>query len=84
MQHTIKPDSYGALTGPMAEAVTKCVHCGFCLPACPTYQELGSESESPRGRIVIMKEVLEGTLTVAVWAVSPASPPALRACPTAI
>ncbi len=49
----------------MAEAVTKCVHCGFCLPACPTYQELGSESESPRGRIVIMKEVLEGTLTVA-------------------
>jgi len=49
----------------MAEAVTKCVHCGFCLPACPTYQELGNESDSPRGRIVIMKEVLEGTLTVA-------------------
>ena len=49
----------------MAEAVTKCVHCGFCLAACPSYRELGSESESPRGRIVIMKEVLEGTLTVA-------------------
>lgn len=49
----------------MAEAVSKCVHCGFCLAACPTYSELGSESESPRGRIVIMKEVLEGTLTVA-------------------
>ena len=49
----------------MAEAVSKCVHCGFCLPACPTYNELGSESDSPRGRIVIMKEVLEGTLTVA-------------------
>lgn len=65
MQHTIAPDSHGPLTAPMAEAVTKCVHCGFCLTACPTYQELGSESESPRGRIVIMKEVLEGTLTVA-------------------
>lgn len=49
----------------MAEAVSKCVHCGFCLPACPTYQELGREADSPRGRIVIMKEVLEGTLTVA-------------------
>ena len=49
----------------MADAVSKCVHCGFCLAACPTYSELGSESESPRGRIVIMKEVLEGTLTVA-------------------
>lgn len=49
----------------MTEAVSKCVHCGFCLAACPTYAELGSESESPRGRIVIMKEVLEGTLSVA-------------------
>jgi glycolate oxidase iron-sulfur subunit len=65
VQHTITPDSHGPLTAPMAEAISKCVHCGFCLAACPTYRELGSESESPRGRIVIMKEVLEGTLTVA-------------------
>ncbi len=49
----------------MADAVSKCVHCGFCLSACPTYREIGTESDSPRGRIVIMKEVLEGTLTVA-------------------
>jgi glycolate oxidase iron-sulfur subunit len=45
---------------PMAQAVEKCVHCGFCLPACPTYHVLGEEMDSPRGRIVLMKSVLEG------------------------
>ncbi len=52
----------GAAAGPMAQAVSACVHCGFCLPACPTYLELGEEMASPRGRIVLMKEVLEGGL----------------------
>ncbi|MEY4089206.1 MAG: hypothetical protein RJB55_1477, partial [Verrucomicrobiota bacterium] len=62
MLHTIKPDEHGALGEPMAKAVQTCVHCGFCLAACPTYQELGQEMDSPRGRIVLMKQVLEGTL----------------------
>ena len=44
----------------MAKAVESCVHCGFCLPACPTYLVLGEEMDSPRGRIFLMKEVLEG------------------------
>lgn len=46
----------------MAEAVERCVHCGFCLATCPTYLTLGEEMDSPRGRIVLMKEALEGSL----------------------
>jgi glycolate oxidase iron-sulfur subunit len=46
----------------MARAVTTCVHCGFCLAACPTYKVMGEEMDSPRGRIMLMKQVLEGDL----------------------
>src|SRR3954451_11310644 len=38
----------------------KCVHCGFCLATCPTYLQLGDELDSPRGRIYLMKQMLEG------------------------
>jgi glycolate oxidase iron-sulfur subunit len=62
MQHKIKPDEHGPLGAPMAHAVQACVHCGFCLAACPTYHELGQEMDTPRGRIVLMKQVLEGDL----------------------
>jgi len=44
--------------------VEACVHCGFCLPTCPTYVELGEEINSPRGRIFLMKEVLEGAIPI--------------------
>src|SRR6185369_11908502 len=44
-----------------AEAILrKCVHCGFCTATCPTYQILGDELDSPRGRIYLIKQVLEG------------------------
>jgi glycolate oxidase iron-sulfur subunit len=47
--------------GREAQAILRtCVHCGFCLPACPTYQLLGDELDSPRGRIYLMKQLLEG------------------------
>ncbi len=44
-----------------AEAILRsCVHCGFCTATCPTYQLLGNELDSPRGRIYLIKEMLEG------------------------
>lgn len=39
-----------------------CVHCGFCLQACPTYLALGDENDSPRGRILLMRSLVEGEL----------------------
>jgi glycolate oxidase iron-sulfur subunit len=47
--------------GMEADAILrKCVHCGFCTATCPTYQLLGDELDSPRGRIYLMKQMLEG------------------------
>jgi glycolate oxidase iron-sulfur subunit len=52
---------------PLAEAsagIDACVHCGFCLQACPTYLTLEDENDSPRGRLVLMRALVDGTLPV--------------------
>ena len=55
------PNSRAHADGEAAEAILrKCVHCGFCTATCPTYQLLGDELDGPRGRIYLMKQVLEG------------------------
>jgi glycolate oxidase iron-sulfur subunit len=63
MLHSIASDKLGPFAEPMTQALQACVHCGFCLAACPTYRELGQEMDTPRGRIVLMKGVLEGNLS---------------------
>ena len=61
MQTNLAPEFKGTRDGDAAEAILrKCVHCGFCTATCPTYQVLGDELDSPRGRIYLMKQLLEG------------------------
>jgi len=61
MQTELAPEFQGTDAGREAEAILrKCVHCGFCTATCPTYQLLGDELDGPRGRIYLIKQVLEG------------------------
>jgi len=61
---------FGTKFTPEDKDLYRCVQCGFCLPACPTYVETGLETESPRGRIVLMKAVNEGRLGISDRVVS--------------
>ena len=61
MQTQLAPEYAARADGLEAEAIVrKCVHCGFCTATCPTYQLLGDELDGPRGRIYLIKQVLEG------------------------
>jgi glycolate oxidase iron-sulfur subunit len=61
MQTSLAPEFKNTADGLEAEAILrKCVHCGFCTATCPTYQLLGDELDGPRGRIYLIKQVLEG------------------------
>jgi glycolate oxidase iron-sulfur subunit len=62
VRHAIDVERYGPQGASMTSAIEACVHCGFCLPTCPTYTTLSEEMDSPRGRIFLVKEVLEGHL----------------------
>lgn len=64
MTHTIlrgeDPGAFDAHHPPEKKYINECVHCGFCLPACPTYVLWGEEMDSPRGRIYMIKKAAEG------------------------
>jgi glycolate oxidase iron-sulfur subunit len=61
MQTNLSPEYKNRIEGREAEDILrKCVHCGFCTATCPTYQILGDELDGPRGRIYLIKQVLEG------------------------
>ncbi|NUO37093.1 MAG: 4Fe-4S dicluster domain-containing protein [Gemmatimonadaceae bacterium] len=61
------PDTCAIPGTPLSDAragIDACVHCGFCLQACPTYLTLEDENDSPRGRIVLMRALVDGSLPV--------------------
>ena len=66
MQTSLADFVHDTPEGREAEAILrKCVHCGFCTATCPTYLLLGDENDSPRGRIYLVKQLLEGAAVTA-------------------
>jgi len=60
----VGPTAFDQLDPPDRELLLDCVHCGFCLPTCPTYLVLGNEMDNPRGRIYLIREASEGKIGI--------------------
>jgi len=63
-EQAARPPGPLTLHGLSVEGVNQCVHCGLCLTNCPTFSELGTEMDSPRGRIVLIKSLAEGRIAI--------------------
>jgi glycolate oxidase iron-sulfur subunit len=59
-----KPAKLHSLLEANSDKLLTCVHCGLCLPSCPTYRALGNENDSPRGRIYLMRSLVEGRIEI--------------------
>jgi glycolate dehydrogenase iron-sulfur subunit len=74
--------------GSMAQLLDDCVHCGFCLPTCPTYVLWGEEMDSPRGRIQLMQQAVEGEVItdamVGHWDACLGCMACVTACPSGV
>jgi len=81
--------AFDAHDPPSRELLDDCVHCGFCLPACPTYQLWGEEADSPRGRILLMDAAVRGQLPLSAdlvrhWDACLGCMACVTACPSGV